>query len=96
REVSSSINAYSCLKVANCFETAFCGNSSNCLFCYDGSNLDNCMFCFSDNAKKYAIGNLEVGKKRFFELKNIVVDELFQELEKNKSLKMNIFNLLKM
>ena len=94
RYISSSINIYSGVKVTNCLDVNFCSDTSNCLFCCKGSNLDNCMFCFNTNAKKYSVGNLDVGRKKFFELKKIVVGGLIQELEKSKSLKMNIFNIL--
>jgi hypothetical protein len=51
------------------------------------------MFCFNVKSKRYAIGNVELGRDKYLEVKQKVLEEIVKKLEKNKSLEISIFNL---
>lgn len=42
---------------------------------------------------KYAVGNVEVGRKRFMEMKKRMLGEITRELEEKKSLRFSIYNI---
>ncbi|MFH8120472.1 MAG: hypothetical protein QXS37_06725, partial [Candidatus Aenigmatarchaeota archaeon] len=68
-----------------CFEVRY-GNtySSDCYF---GNNLENCsdlMFCFGQRNKRYMIGNLQLTKDKYFQIKSKLIEEIREELKKEK------------
>ncbi len=87
------INCHNCAKLTNCFEMDSCTNCRDSMFCHNCENLDNCMFCFNTKSKRYAIGNVEVGRERFMKIKKLVVDEIAKKLEMNGSLGFGICSL---
>jgi len=70
-----------------------CRDSSDCLFCHNVENCGNCLFCFNVKAKHYAIGNVEVGKEKYEEIKKMVLEEISKKLEKEKNLDLDIYSL---
>ncbi|MFA6530677.1 MAG: hypothetical protein WCT31_03015 [Candidatus Micrarchaeia archaeon] len=86
------IKCYSSVNLTRCFEVNDSHNSSDCYFCNNVENLQNCMFCFNVKSLKYAIGNVEVGREKFFEIKNRLMNEVASKLEKDKRLDLNIYN----
>ncbi len=93
RESKFSVNCHFSTKVNRCFELDNCNSCSDCLFCHNCENLENCMFCFNVKAKRYAIGNVEVGKEQYLKIKKLVLDEIVRKLEKNKKLDWDIYNI---
>ncbi|MFH1785296.1 MAG: hypothetical protein ABH842_02620 [Candidatus Micrarchaeota archaeon] len=87
------INCYHSQKLSRCFEMDNCRDCSDSLFCHNCESLSNCLFCFNLKNKRYAIGNVEVGKERYLKIKKMVLDEINQKLENNKSLKWSVFTL---
>jgi len=87
------INCYESSKLTRCFEVAESTNCQDCYFCYNSENLDNCMFCSNATSKRYAIGNVEIGKEKYTELKNKILESINEELEKKKDLKWDIYNI---
>jgi hypothetical protein len=51
------------------------------------------MFCFNTKNKRYAIGNTEVGKEKFLEAKKALQSWLLSQLEKNRSIDLDIYNI---
>lgn len=86
------MKCYNSVNLTRCFEVNDSHNSSDCYFCNDVENLSNCMFCFNVKSLKYAIGNVEVGRERFLEIKNKLMGEVASRLEKDKRLGLNIYN----
>lgn len=70
--------------VARCFETYYCNNASDCMFCYNTSGCIESMFSFNQRGKRYVIGNLELPRDRYMEIKEKLVGEIADELAKNK------------
>ncbi|MFH1285312.1 MAG: hypothetical protein ABIH99_01895 [Candidatus Micrarchaeota archaeon] len=87
------IKCYDSTNLARCFEV---GNSANCrdsYFCHNCEGLTECMFCFNVKSKRYAIGNVEIGKESYEKIKKLVLEEIAGKLEKDKTLDVDIFNV---
>jgi hypothetical protein len=51
------------------------------------------MFCFNTKNKRYAIGNVEVGREEYMRIKSLVMASILSELEKTHALRHDIFNV---
>lgn len=71
--------------ITRCFETYLSTNSSDLFFCYGCHATTNAMFSFNIRSKKYAIGNLELPRDRYNQLKKKLVDESREYIEKHKT-----------
>ncbi|MEW6528327.1 MAG: hypothetical protein AB1391_00410 [Candidatus Micrarchaeota archaeon] len=89
------IKCYYSTNLTRCFEMLNCYNCSDCYFCYNSENLMECMFCFNTKSKRYAIGNIKVGKENYVKIKKIMMDEIVKRLEKDKKIDINIYNIEK-
>lgn len=87
------IKCYNSSKLSRCFEVEGCTNCSDCYFCHNCEGLSECMFCFNAKSKRYAIGNIEIGREKYMELKKKLLLEIVDKLEKDKFLKLNIYNI---
>ncbi|MDO8553821.1 MAG: hypothetical protein Q7S22_03370 [Candidatus Micrarchaeota archaeon] len=97
--VDSIMNSSFCFKcyhstnLTRCFEMDNCRSCTDSMFCHNSENLTNCMFCFNTKSKRYAIGNVELPKEKYLEIKQRILGELIKKLEQNKKLEISIFNL---
>lgn len=87
------INCNHSLNLSGCFEMDGCSNCLNSMFCHNCEGLDNCMFCFNVKSKRYAIGNVEIGREKYMEIKKKIMDEIVPKLEKNKKFDLSIYNI---
>ncbi|MFH1470698.1 MAG: hypothetical protein ABIF01_03045 [Candidatus Micrarchaeota archaeon] len=87
------INCYHSLDLTNCFEMDSCSHSRDSMFCHNCENLQECMFCFNTKSKRYAIGNVEVGKDAYLAMKARILGQILRELEKTGGLKHDIYNI---
>ena len=76
-----------------CFEMDSCTNCANSMFCHNCENLDNCMFCFNTKSKRYAIGNVEVGREEYMKIKERVLAEILMQIKSGQRLKWDIYNV---
>ncbi|MEW6529128.1 MAG: hypothetical protein AB1391_04515 [Candidatus Micrarchaeota archaeon] len=90
------INCYKSTKLKRCFEVDNSYNCSDCYFCYNCENLSDCMFCFNTKSKRYAIGNVEIGREQYMRIKKIVLGEITTKLENDKKLDLSIYNITSM
>jgi len=93
KDVMYSINCYHSVKLTRCFEMDNCRDCADSMFCHNCEALSNCMFCFNIKSKRYAIGNVEVGREPFMRIKKMVLDELVSKLERDKKFDVSIYNL---
>lgn len=89
-----SIHCYNSYGVQRCFEMDSAINCSDSMFCHNVENLQNCIFCFNTKAKRYAIGNLEVGKEKYLEFRNKLCEEIVRQLESTGSVSFDIYDVL--
>ncbi len=87
------IKCYSSTKLIRCFEVNDSNNCADCYFCHNCEDLRDCMFCFNTMGKRYAIGNVEVGKEEYLRVKKLIQAQIASELEKTKSLRYDIYNI---
>lgn len=87
------INCYHSSHLTRCFELSDCTNCRDSYFCHNSEGLSDCMFCFNVKNKRYAIGNIELGKEKYDKIKAIVLADIVKKLEKNKKLETHIFNI---
>lgn len=91
---SFSMHCYNAYYMQRCFEMDHAIKCADSYFCHNVENLSDCMFCFNTKSKRYAIGNVELGKEKYFEMKKKLVAEMVAELEKNGRLKVDIYDVL--
>jgi len=87
------INCYHSNKLKRCFEMDSCRSCSDSYFCHNCENLDSCMLCFNTKNKRYAVGNVEVGKEEFLRLKKLILGEIGAEIEAKKDCMLDIYNI---
>jgi hypothetical protein len=87
---SSCMNCSQSVKLTRCFEVDSSRDCSDCYFCHNCENVHESMFCFNTKNKKYAIGNVELGKEKYIEIKNRVLKEIGSSLEKDGKLELSV------
>jgi hypothetical protein len=87
------INCYHSVKLRRCLEMDSCRSCSDSMFCHNCENLEGCMFCFNTKNKRYAIGNVEVGKENYMKAKAVLLSWLAGELARKKDLHIDIYNM---
>lgn len=88
------IHCYNIENVTASFEMDNARNCSNSLFCHNVENVHESMFCFNTKSKRYAIGNVEVGREKYLEIRNQFMNKLLPELESKKNLELDVYHLL--
>ncbi|MFH1221763.1 MAG: hypothetical protein V1492_01625 [Candidatus Micrarchaeota archaeon] len=87
------IHAYYSLNLSRAFEVDSCSNSSDIYFSHNCENVHESMFCFNEKNLRHAIGNapLEIGKYR--SIKQALLAQISDTLEKKKELKLDVYNI---
>ncbi|MFH1470281.1 MAG: hypothetical protein ABIF01_00880, partial [Candidatus Micrarchaeota archaeon] len=67
------------------FETYVTTNSSDMFFSMYCHGCSHIMFSFNQKGKRHVIGNLELPKERYFELRKKLISESREHIEKHKS-----------
>ncbi|MFA5050227.1 MAG: hypothetical protein WC501_04435 [Candidatus Micrarchaeia archaeon] len=88
------IHCYNVANITSCFEVDSAKNCSNSMFCHNAENLHDCLFCFNSKNLKYAIGNLEVGREKYLEIKKELVDRILENLDNKRDFEIDIYNCL--
>ena len=93
RTSSFCINTYHSEKLTRCFEVDSSWNCSDCLYCHNCENVHDSMFCFNVKNMKNAIGNVELPREKYLEIKARVLSEINAQLDKSFEVKQSIFSL---
>jgi len=88
-----SIGCFYSSKLSRCFELDSCVSCLDSLFCHNSEGLGDCMFCFSVKGKKHAVGNAELETGRYKEIKDSLIGQIADRLEKEKDFKWDIYNI---
>ncbi len=90
---SFCINCYYSGNLTRAFEVDSSSNSSDVYFCHNVDNVHNALFSFNAKNLSYAIANVKLGAEKFNEIKSSLLEQIEEELEKNKWIKLDIMNL---
>ncbi len=69
---------------SRCFECYYSNGISDSYYTFNCSGCTSCIFCFNQRSKSRMIGNLQLGKERYLELKEKLVSEMAQLLSRDK------------
>ncbi len=87
------MRCYRSERLQRCFEVDSSSDCSDCYFCHNCENVHESMFCFNTKNKKYAIGNAQLSPDKYKAVKKTILSQIADELEKNKELKFDIYNI---
>ncbi len=90
---SFGINVYSSTKVSRAFEVDNVQNSSDVYFSHNVENVIEGMFNFNVKNLSYAIGNVKYARDKYMRIKESLLEQIGDELEKKKDLKWSIYNI---
>ncbi len=87
------IQCHNSVALNRCFEMTDSNKCSDSYFCHNCENCTDCMFCFNVKSMRYAIGNVELGREKFMEIKKRLLREIADRLERDKHLEISIYSL---
>jgi hypothetical protein len=87
------IKCYYSNKLTRGFEVDSCDTCSDIYFSHNCENVHDSIFCFNMKNLRHAIGNSAFSPVQYKELKNSLVMQIIDELEKNKNLKWDVYNI---
>jgi hypothetical protein len=90
---SFCIHCYQSSKLSRCFEVDSSRDCSDCYFCHNCENVQNGIFCFNSKNLRYAVGNVEVGKEKFYKVKAMLLRSILPALESGRAPGIDIFNI---
>ncbi|MBU0590626.1 hypothetical protein KKF81_02495 [Candidatus Micrarchaeota archaeon] len=93
-ESTNCIRCFYNNSLRRCFEIVSSVALSDCYFCFNIMNSGNCMFSFNLRAKQNVIGNVQLSKDQYNELKNKLLGEMIDELKTKKRLGFSIVDIL--
>jgi hypothetical protein len=88
-----SVKCYDSGNIIRSLEVDFSKNCSDVMFCHNCDNVRDSLFCFNTKNLKYAVGNVEIGKEAFMEVKKKFVSYALAKLEKEKRLDFDIYDI---
>jgi len=81
-----SMRVFNGIGAIRCFECYIGRNLSETYYAFNCIGCRDCMFAFNLRGKRHVIGNLELPRERYLELKNKLVAEMGGELRRKKRL----------
>ena len=90
---SNIIRCFNNYELKRCFECCYTLTADS-YFCFNVIDCADCMFTFNVRSKRNMIGNIQLEKARYLELKKKLVDEMAAELAQKKRLGFSIIDML--
>jgi predicted metal-binding transcription factor (methanogenesis marker protein 9) len=87
------IHCYYSAGLTRCFEVDSSTNCSDTYFAHNCEGLQDAMFCWNTKGKRYAIGNLQLPPDQYRKIKDMLVEQMADEILSKKELKYDIFNI---
>jgi hypothetical protein len=87
------INSYYSSKLTRCFEVDNSINCSDTYFAHNCEGLHEAMFCWNAKGKRYAIGNTELPPEQYRKIKDMLIEQMADEIIKTKQLRYDIYNI---
>jgi hypothetical protein len=85
-ETKFGIRNYNTYQNTRCFESNVIYNSSDCYYVATVGNCSHCFFCFNLRNRSYSIGNVQLPKEKYFRLREGLLEQIRDELERKKDL----------
>jgi hypothetical protein len=93
RHLSFCINCHYSVRLTRCVECDSCASCSDAYFCHNCENVHDSMFCFNVKNLRYAIGNVEVGREKYLEIKKMLLDEIGKKIAASGDFPLDIYNI---
>jgi hypothetical protein len=87
------MNCYYSIRLTRCFEVDVSADCTDAYFCHNSEGLNEAMFCWNVKSKRYAIGNTELPQDQYRKVRDMLVQQMADELDKKKELKWDIYNI---
>jgi hypothetical protein len=87
------ISCYYSAGLTRCFEVDSSSNCSDTYFAHNCESLAEAMFCWNAKGKRYAIGNAQLPPDQYRKIKDMLVEQMANEILSKKELKYDIFNI---
>jgi hypothetical protein len=87
------IHTYYSSNLTRCFEMDSSSNCSDTYFAHNCEGLSEAMFCWNVKGKRYAIGNAQLPPDQYRKIKNMLIEQMANEILKKKELRYDIFNI---
>ena len=86
-ESSFCIHSMEMFRVQRCMETLRTYTSRDCYYTASCDDCHDCMFCFNLKDRKSSIGNIELPKEKYAQMKGKLVSEMLDDMRKKKSVR---------
>ncbi|MFH1285352.1 MAG: hypothetical protein ABIH99_02095 [Candidatus Micrarchaeota archaeon] len=83
-EVKFSMHSHVFFYSTRCFDSYICVRSSDMYGCFNCQSCSDNMFTLNQKSKRNCIGNLELSKEKYLEIKKKIVAEIADELKRKK------------
>jgi hypothetical protein len=87
------LKCYNSIGMARCLEVNTSSKCQDALYCCNCEGLSDAMFCFNAKGKRHAIGNAELEPGKYKAIKDSLIEQIADKLEKDRSFKWNIYNI---
>jgi hypothetical protein len=87
------MNCYYSFRISRGFEVDSCRECSDIYFSHNCEGVADGMFCFNVKNLKYGIGNAAYSPSEYKRMKNSLLEQVSDELEREKKLKWDIYNI---
>ena len=85
-ETSFAVRCYETFRDKRCFELWMGQNCSDCYYSHALSNCSECFFSFHLKDRRHAIGNLELPREKYLQVKSALLEQMREKLKKEKRL----------
>jgi hypothetical protein len=89
----NSIKCYNSLGLTRCFEVDTSTRCTDSFFSHNCEGLAEAMFCWNAKGKRYAIGNSQLPPEQYRKIKDMIIEQIGDEIVKKKDFKWDIFNI---
>lgn len=87
------MKCYYSTRLTRCFEVDTSTDCTDSYFCHNSEGLQEAMFCWNTKGKRYAIGNSPLPPEQYRKIKDMLVQQMADEIIRTKGLKYDIFNV---
>ncbi|MBI5228067.1 hypothetical protein HY988_05750 [Candidatus Micrarchaeota archaeon] len=88
-----AINCYNSLYLSRCFEVDTSTKCSDSLFLHNCEGNSETIFCFNVKGKHHAIGNLNLEQGTYTKIKDSLLEQISNELDRTKTCSLDIFTI---